>query len=221
MQVRPTPGQGAPGEVLPSDAGLLRVACGEGALDRAVQRPGGRRQPVREWLAGCQTSALASGWLKRGASPGLLRVARATDDKRGSPRPLLPPRHERLPRLSVIALLAALPLLASRDLLGIESGEAVAARNEAEGKAIGSACRHAMRAIEDCYTSIRRRSRPPSTGWREMDEYMRENKLEGIAPVVRPVEPSKKKKPKPAEDEEIIDEPKAKADDKAHGKSTH
>ena len=58
----------------------------------------------------------------------------------------------RLPRLSVIALLAALPLLASCDLLGIESGEAVAARNEAEGKAIGSACRHAMRAIEDCYT---------------------------------------------------------------------
>jgi len=55
-----------------------------------------------------------------------------------------------------------------------------------------------------------------------MDEYMRENKLEGIAPVVpRPVEPSKKKKPKPAEDEDIIDEPKAKADDKAHGKSTH
>jgi hypothetical protein len=41
------------------------------------------------------------------------------------------------------------------------------------------------------------------------------------ADAARPVEPSKKKKPKPAEDEEIIDEPKAKADDKAHGKSTH
>lgn len=129
----------------------------------------------------------------------------------------------RLPRLSVIALLAALPLLASCDLLGIESGEAVAARNEAEGKAIGSACRHAMRAIEDCYTLNPKAVKASVyTGWREMDEYMRENKLEGIAPVVpRPVEPSKKKKPKPAEDEEIIDEPKARADDKAHGKSTH
>ena len=53
-QARPTPGQGAPGEVLPGDAGLLRVACGEGALEiERVQRPGGRRQPVREWLAGC------------------------------------------------------------------------------------------------------------------------------------------------------------------------
>ena len=109
------------------------------------------------------------------------------------------------------------------DLLGIESGEAVAARNEAEGKAIGSACRHAMRAIEDCYTLNPKAVKASVyTGWREMDEYMRENKLEGIAPVVpRPIEPSKKKKPKPVEDEEIIDEPKAKADDKAHGKSTH
>ena len=53
-QARPTPGQGAPGEVLPGDAGLLRVACGEGALEiERVQRPGGRRQPVRDWLAGC------------------------------------------------------------------------------------------------------------------------------------------------------------------------
>ena len=91
----------------------------------------------------------------------------------------------RLPRLSVIALLAALPLLASCDLLGIESGEAVAARNEAEGKAIGSACRHAMRAIEDCYTLNPKAVKASVyTGWREMDEYMRENKIEGIKPVV-------------------------------------
>jgi len=53
-QARPTPGQGAPGEVLPGDAGRLQVACGEGALEiERVQRPGGRRQSVREWLAGC------------------------------------------------------------------------------------------------------------------------------------------------------------------------
>jgi len=43
-----------PGEVLAAEAGVLRVACGEGALEiERVQRPGGRRQPVREWLAGC------------------------------------------------------------------------------------------------------------------------------------------------------------------------
>ena len=95
----------------------------------------------------------------------------------------------RLPRLSVIALLAALPLLASCDLLGIESGEAVAARNEAEGKAIGSACRHAMRAIEDCYTLNPKAVKASVyTGWREMDEYMRENKLEGAPSVLTQLE---------------------------------
>lgn len=113
----------------------------------------------------------------------------------------------RLPRLSVIALLAALPLLASCDLLGIESGEAVAARNEAEGKAIGSACRHAMRAIEDCYTLNPKAVKASVyTGWREMDEYMRENKLEGVAPVVP--RPDAKK---PKDDEEEVVEPKPKA----------
>ncbi len=53
-QARLADGQGAPGEVLAAEAGVLRVACGEGALEiERVQRPGGRRQPVREWLAGC------------------------------------------------------------------------------------------------------------------------------------------------------------------------
>jgi len=42
-------------------------------------------------------------------------------------------------------------LLAGCDLLGIEGASAVAARREAEGQAIGAACRHAGRAIEDCY----------------------------------------------------------------------
>ena len=42
--------------------------------------------------------------------------------------------------------------LSGCDLLGIESGSVTAAKKEAEGKAVGGACRHAMRAIEDCYT---------------------------------------------------------------------
>jgi hypothetical protein len=49
-----------------------------------------------------------------------------------------------LPALSLVLLLSGC------DLFG-ESAETVAARREAEGKAVGSACRHAMRAIEDCY----------------------------------------------------------------------
>ena len=126
----------------------------------------------------------------------------------------------RLPLLAT--LFATAFLLSGCDIEALLADPKVAQR-AADAKAIGSACRHAMRAIEDCYTLNPKAVKASVyTGWREMDEYMRENKLEGIAPVVpRPVEPSKKKKPKPAEDEEIIDEPKAKADDKAHGKSTH
>ncbi len=42
---------GPPGVVLPSPAGTLRVACGQGALDLLeLQRPGGRRMPVAAFL---------------------------------------------------------------------------------------------------------------------------------------------------------------------------
>lgn len=85
-------------------------------------------------------------------------------------------------------LLLVLPLLAALtacEQLGIDDPAKVAAAKEADGKAIGSACRHAMRAIEDCYVlNPKAQKAAVYAGWREMDEYMRENKLEGIAPVV-------------------------------------
>ncbi|MBL0718350.1 methionyl-tRNA formyltransferase [Piscinibacter sp. Jin2] len=52
-RARPVPGQGQPGEVLALDAraGVLHVACGEGALQiDELQRPGGKRLPARELL---------------------------------------------------------------------------------------------------------------------------------------------------------------------------
>ena len=84
-----------------------------------------------------------------------------------------------------IASVAALLLLAGCDQLGIETPQKTTERQQAESKAIGSACRHAIRAIEDCYTLNPKADKSAMFGgWREMDEYMRENKLEGIAPVV-------------------------------------
>ena len=85
-------------------------------------------------------------------------------------------------------LMTALCLLAAGcDQLGIESASAVAARKEADGKAIGGACRHAARAIEDCYVLNRRADRAAIyAGWREMNEYMRENKLEPVVPQIQP-----------------------------------
>lgn len=47
------PGQGAPGAVLIATEGLLRIACGDAALDlQQLQRPGGRRVGARDFLAG-------------------------------------------------------------------------------------------------------------------------------------------------------------------------
>jgi hypothetical protein len=81
-------------------------------------------------------------------------------------------------------LLLTLPAwLAGCDLLGIEPASSVAARREAEGKAVGGACRHAGRAIEDCYTLNKRADKAAVfAGWREMNDYMRENDIPTVAP---------------------------------------
>jgi hypothetical protein len=84
-------------------------------------------------------------------------------------------------RLSL--LLAAAVLMVGCDKLGIESTQAVAERREADGKAVGGACRHAGRALEDCYALNRKADRAAVfAGWREMNDYMRENKIEVVAP---------------------------------------
>lgn len=81
--------------------------------------------------------------------------------------------------------LLLLTLLAGCDLLGIESPEKVAASREADGKAIGGACRHAGRAIEDCYALNKKADRAAVfAGWREMNDYMRENQLQEVVPQV-------------------------------------
>lgn len=87
-------------------------------------------------------------------------------------------------RPTVLAFAIALPaLLAGCDLLGIEGASAVAARREAEGKAIGGACRHAARSIEACYASNKKADKAAVfAGWREMNDYMRENKIEAMPP---------------------------------------
>ena len=80
-------------------------------------------------------------------------------------------------------LLVAAGLLGGCDMLGIDSAEKIAAAREADGKAIGGACRHAGRAIEDCYAIYRKADRAAVfAGWRDMNDYMRENKIEPVVP---------------------------------------
>ena len=80
-------------------------------------------------------------------------------------------------------LLPAMLAVSGCDMLGIESAEKIAAARESDGKAIGSACRHAGRAIEDCFAIYKKADRAAVfAGWRDMNDYMRENKIEPVAP---------------------------------------
>ena len=103
-------------------------------------------------------------------------------------------------------------LLSACDMLGLGPDPKIA-QKEAEAKAIGGACRHGLRSIEDCYTLNKGINKAAIfDGWREMDAYMRENKIEGTkAEIVPPPPPA----PAPAPVEEIISEPKPKAKAKA------
>jgi hypothetical protein len=93
-----------------------------------------------------------------------------------------PPRSARL--RSVLLGAAALLALSGCELLGIEDPAKAAAAAEADGKAVGAACRHAARAIEDCYARNPRASKAAVyAGWREMNDYMAENKIEPVKPV--------------------------------------
>ncbi|MBK1688297.1 hypothetical protein [Rubrivivax gelatinosus] len=83
-----------------------------------------------------------------------------------------------------VAAAVVLPLaIAGCDQLGIESATAVAAKKDADGRAIGAACRHAGRAIEDCFGMNKKADKAAVfAGWKEMNDYMRENNLEVVPP---------------------------------------
>lgn len=114
-------------------------------------------------------------------------------------------------RLTLVAGMMCLGVLAGCDQLGIETPQKAVEHQQAEAKAIGSACRHAMRAIEDCYTLNPKADKASVfMGWREMDEYMRENKLDGVVPVVprsAPQAASKASAPSSDDEEDVPDTP--------------
>lgn len=91
-------------------------------------------------------------------------------------------------RRAVLALVTLAPLwLAGCDLLGIESATVTAAKRESEGKAIGAGCRHSARSVEQCYAQNKRADKAAVfAGWKEMSEYMAENKIEAVPPPPEP-----------------------------------
>ena len=106
-------------------------------------------------------------------------------------------------RLFILALAL---LLTGCDLVDALLADPKAIQREADAKAIGGACRHGLRSIEDCYALNDKASKAAIfAGWKDMDQYMRDNKIEGIEPKgIKPPEP-----PVVASGEEIVDDPKS------------
>jgi hypothetical protein len=103
-------------------------------------------------------------------------------------------------RKTVCFLLAAtLPLLAACDGLAELLDIPNPAKEAAEAEAIGSACRHAGRSLEDCY--ILNPSAPKASifaGWKAMNDYMLENNLHEVPSVLQPESQSSPPAPSPA-----------------------
>ncbi|MBK7813743.1 MAG: hypothetical protein IPJ52_05205 [Rhodocyclaceae bacterium] len=102
-------------------------------------------------------------------------------------------------RLVPCLIVACLALaLGGCEQLGLEDPAKVAAIKEAEGKAIGGACRHSGRALEDCYVMNPRALKAAIyAGWRDMDAYMRENNIQAVVPDLVDA-PAGAKAPEPA-----------------------
>jgi hypothetical protein len=91
--------------------------------------------------------------------------------------------------LRLLAFSSILLLTACDKIPGLGPDPRVAQREE-EAKAIGGACRHALRGLEDCYTLNPKAAKASVfAGWKDMDAYMRENKIEGTPSVLGKVEP--------------------------------
>ncbi|MFN4148193.1 MAG: hypothetical protein ACK4E4_01425 [Rhodocyclaceae bacterium] len=86
-------------------------------------------------------------------------------------------------------------LVTGCEQLGFPDPAKVEAAREAEGKAIGGACRHSGRALEDCYKLNPKASKAAIyAGWRDMDAYMRENDIEIVPSSAAPAsKPAKEK----------------------------
>ncbi|GAA4342996.1 hypothetical protein GCM10023144_45520 [Pigmentiphaga soli] len=110
-----------------------------------------------------------------------------------------PPSRAGGRRLCAAAALLLPALLSGCDYVGLQSVAQIEARKEAEGKAIGGACRQAGRALEDCFAFNPQVSKASIfSGWREMNDYMTQNNLGVVHPEVVPALPASRARPAPS-----------------------
>ena len=124
------------------------------------------------------------------------------------------PEHCKVKVTRSLFLLALAAGLAACDKLPIPDPNRAAEQRELDSKAIGGACRHAGRALEDCYSLNPKASKAAIfAGWREMNDYMTQNKIEVVTPTIPP-KGSKMAAPQPeGETEQSAKTPPAKQND--------
>lgn len=136
-------------------------------------------------------------------------------------------------KLRLLLLCCLIPLLSACDMLGFPDPAKEAEHKDAEGKAIGSACRHAGRALEDCFTLNPKAEKASIfAGWKDMNDYMAQNKIDTVKPefipatlaAPKPGEKTEASAPEDSEEEATTEAsgPKAKPEKKPKkGKEDH
>ncbi len=85
--------------------------------------------------------------------------------------------------LSFLLIFLFAIVLGGCEIPGMEDTARIAEAKEADGKAVGGACRHSGRALEDCYVMNPKALKAAVyAGWRDMDSYMRENNIRPVVP---------------------------------------
>lgn len=101
--------------------------------------------------------------------------------------------------------------MAGCDMLGLPNPAKEAAQVEDEAKAVGAACRHSGRSLEDCYALYPDQARAQVfAGWREMQDYMAAGNLTAVPPTIEREPP----KSESGEDEQSEEDPPPKKSSK-------
>lgn len=87
-------------------------------------------------------------------------------------------------KLKILMVASAATMLSSCDLSQIPGLEGKLSMEDS--KAVGAACRHSGRALEDCFTlNPKTHQSGVFEGWREMNDYMLANEIEVVKPEIQ------------------------------------
>ncbi|MBU1266848.1 MAG: hypothetical protein RLO04_12085 [Limnobacter sp.] len=87
-------------------------------------------------------------------------------------------------KLKILMVAGAATMLSSCDLSQIPGLDGKLSLDDS--KAVGAACRHSGRALEDCFTlNPKTHQSGVFDGWRDMNDYMLANQIEVVKPEIR------------------------------------